>query len=376
MEEILDSRPYRIACIGLFAALLLAPMTGSYFDVGTDVKRVELRFPEPRPPLPVDLQTLGAYPAAMDAHLDDVFGFRTQLITGHSLIHLMLGVSGSPRFILGREGWYFHSTIDDVLPQARGVQTFTPAQLERWVRIMEERQRWLEAQGIEFLVVVAPNKHSIYPEYLPDWVNQVGPTRYDQLLHRLARGSSLNFIDLRGKLRAAKGDLPLYFKTDGHWTEVGAFVAYRSIVEWIQQRHPEVEDFEREDLKLWWETRGFGTIVLGLNLMDFVQEDVPHLEPQAESRVYATEQLGTGANFSTTQVLRMKTHNEGMPRVLFMRDSYSNYIAQVLSENMSETVLVHNRKRYFDRSAVERHRPDIVIYEIVERVLEAEPDDG
>ena len=157
-----------------------------------------------------------------------------------------MGVSGSPRYLVGKEGWFFHRSADDALAQARGVSLFTPLELERWIGWMEARQSWLAERGIEFLVVIAPGKQSIYPEFLPDWANQVGPTRYDQIVARLRRGSSFELLDLHGPLLRAKASERLYFRSDGHWNDLGAFVAYRAIAEWIAARHPDVRVLSRD----------------------------------------------------------------------------------------------------------------------------------
>ena len=109
-----------------------------------------------------------------------------------------------------------------------------------------------------------------------------------------------------------------------------------------------------------------------LNVSDYVHEDVPHLEPLADSRVYDTDKLGKGEIWAHTYIIRMKTHNEGMPRLLLIRDSFANHFANYLSEHMSETILVHHRRGLFEKSFIELHQPDIVIYEIVERHLNEE----
>ena len=47
--------------------------------------------------------------------------------------------------------------------------------------------------------MIAPDKHSIYPEYLPDGLTPLGPaTRLDQLLAPLRDHSAVAPLDLRG----------------------------------------------------------------------------------------------------------------------------------------------------------------------------------
>ncbi|MEI9865253.1 MAG: hypothetical protein WDN00_12025 [Limisphaerales bacterium] len=45
----------------------------------------------------------------------------------------------------------------------------------------KKRRDWLAKRGIAYLFVVAPDKHSIYPEELPGWAVKVRPqTKLDQ----------------------------------------------------------------------------------------------------------------------------------------------------------------------------------------------------
>ena len=74
------------------------------------------------------------------------------------------------------------------------------------------------------MLVIAPNKNSIYPEYMPGWVKLVSKqTRLDQLSGLLADEPGLEYVDGRLLLRPQKNTGPLYYRTDTHWTPLGAF---------------------------------------------------------------------------------------------------------------------------------------------------------
>jgi len=365
MNELLDSRVYRGALIGVFLVLSWAPLFGGTLGIGSDVAEIELRKPAPLP----GLLPLSRLPGELDAYLDDGFGFRSQLVTANSLLHLAIGVSGSQRYLVGRDGWLYHRELDNVIEQFRGADRFAPAALTRWTDEMERRRRWLKKQGIEFLVVIAPSKQVIYPEYLPGWVNTVGPTRYDQL-RRAVAGTKLQVLDLHQPMLAAKsaGDL-LYFKTDGHWNDLGAFVAYQQVARWIHVRHPEVEVLELDDFDVQWKDEAVGTISRGLNILAFATEPVPKLALRGESRVVSTELLGEGRPFTTTYVSRVRTDRTGGFKVLFIRDSFATPVARYIAETAYETVTRHHRAGRFDRDFILEHEPDLVIYEMVERGL-------
>ena len=123
---------------------------------------------------------------------------------------------------VGKEGWFFLKTDNDVLDQVRGLNRFTDADLDAWIDLDGElQQRWVESQGAAFIIVIAPNSHTIYREHLPSYVNRAWPeTRLDQIMRRIQeRGSKLTVVDPRRDLWAAKQQALLYHKYEDHWEQ-------------------------------------------------------------------------------------------------------------------------------------------------------------
>ncbi|NOR79858.1 MAG: hypothetical protein GQ529_03350, partial [Methyloprofundus sp.] len=88
----------------------------------------------------------------------------------------------------------------------------------------------LAERGIDYLFVIAPNKHTIYGEYLPDHIiKKQELSRYDQLTSYLEKYTQVNFLDLRPALLEAKKHDLLYWERDTHWNRVGAAVAQKAL---------------------------------------------------------------------------------------------------------------------------------------------------
>jgi len=81
--------------------------------------------------------------------------------------------------------------------------------------------------GIKTVLIVGPNKSSIYPEFLP---NEIIPseTKYSSFfLNKLIEIPNLVVCDpTYDFLEAKKSEGLLYWKTDTHWNNKGAFLAY------------------------------------------------------------------------------------------------------------------------------------------------------
>ena len=92
-------------------------------------------------------------------------------------------------------------------------------------------------RGIAFLCVVAPNKHTIYPEHLPAWVrrNRTGMSELDQLANELAGERS--FLDVRPVLLAAKGSNPTRSTRRSIHTGTGSAPSMPTRRSWTAVRH-------------------------------------------------------------------------------------------------------------------------------------------
>ncbi len=174
----------------------------------------------------------------------DRIGLRLTLVSAGAAFHVgLLQRSTDRRVVFGRDGWLFY-TDDEHRPATmadfRGTLRFTEPEVRATERNLLAMRDALAACGARGLVVVAPNKQSIYGEYL----NNTGvrpATRFDDLLSRLNAPARAMILDLRVPLLAAKAaapSQPLYFKTDSHWNDLGAFYAYRAVIGTLAQSMP------------------------------------------------------------------------------------------------------------------------------------------
>ena len=123
----------------------------------------------------------------------------------------------------------------------RAVTPLSPAQLLAWQERLERRQSWLAARGIPYLIVFAPLKSTIYPEYMPRAYNRIGAiSRLDQFLAHLKAHSKLTIVDLRGPIADEKTRHQVFYRTDTHWNVRGSYVGYSKIMEALTRWFPEI----------------------------------------------------------------------------------------------------------------------------------------
>ena len=309
------------------------------------------------------LKALAKFPGEFKYYFSDHFGFRSLLIRTHGLMMVEgLGVTSNPSVILGKDGWLYLAS-DKSLEDWRNIDPFSGAELESWRQMLESRSRFCADRGIPYLVVFAPSKYDIYPEYIPDELTQVRrESRLDQLLAYLAeRHSSVQVVDLRDALLGAKGPgIRLFQKTDTHWNDLGGWLAYHAMMSAVTDKLPtarvlQIEEFDRvTTIRPGLDLAG----LLGLN--DVLSEESFDLRPKFSLRLPDVEQ-------NMVEPIVVNAGAKGGPSVVMFRDSFMTNVLPWIAESFGRGVYLWEDG--FDQKLIEAEHPDIVIQEFAQRKL-------
>ena len=301
--------------------------------------------------------------------------FKTAFIKEiHDFQYSRLFENRFPIVLGGRNGWLYYSgerNIDDY-------QNAFPISEEEMLTIymnLESINRRMEARGRKLIVVIAPSRETIYPEWLPPYTEKVGTDdRMDQLLGYMNRlGSNVTILDLRDELTAAKHEYPLlYFKMDTHWNQYGAFLAYQEICKTIQA-DPDFADFvckSKDDyLVEYAEYEGDMVKLMPTNLP--LTEPVPVFIRQFESNVQHSWVRGLHDR-DRVEWISSSIPPELSPNpytLVSFRDSFFMDVVPFLQEDFQETTFEWNF--HYNQELIQEKDPDIVIIEVVERYLHA-----
>jgi alginate O-acetyltransferase complex protein AlgJ len=304
----------------------------------------------------------GPYLAAFGEFFQDHFGFRKQLV--HWNVHWkqkFFNESPVKMALQGRDGWLYWAS-EGMLENYTGQSQFKQSDLQNWQKLLEARRDWLAERGEKYLFVVAPNKESIYPEYLPEWVVKTGrPGKLDQFLAYMRAHSTVPILDLRPSLIEAKKDGPTYLVTDTHWNSFGGFIAYQQIIRALQ---PQVPGLQPLALNAFSRTP---TIGHGGDLAVCIQQQDQMQETQAiifkpRWPLAPLKQAGTHNRF--TEGVVTKNPDQSGKAVIF-RDSFAEALAAFMGYHFNEVLYIWQPQ--WDKELLEVEKPDLVIDEIVER---------
>ena len=185
------------------------------------------RRPAPRPSGLVD----GVRDGDLGPYLEDRVAFRADVRRLHGRILWVTG-DGNEDVVRGREGWLFYA--DSLV--ASEAPNWVP---RRPARSVVRLAKPMEASGRRVLLVVAPNKASIYPGQLPAAARrqqQVNDGRLARIRKLASQQAPTVFVDLfdlmRDRAHHSNGaGAPLYNPSDTHWNVRGAAVAAAEVVQ-------------------------------------------------------------------------------------------------------------------------------------------------
>lgn len=147
----------------LFLAVCLVPGLGLLLTGGADAAANEIL--PAAPVIAADGDFNPDFLAETADYVNGRFSFRLEGITAWAKLNAALfRTSTAENVLLGRDGWLFYApTIHDYTGDA----PMTARELYCAARTLYLLQEYAENRGGDFLFTAAPNKNTLYPEYMP-----------------------------------------------------------------------------------------------------------------------------------------------------------------------------------------------------------------
>ncbi len=351
----------------LFLALIYLPTLDWLFHLDhapmPNEKRLLAKFPEFR-----GLARLQEFVAGLESYFNDHFGFRKRLIQrNNSWKRQLFHDAPYNNVIVGLDGWLFF-VGDRMLDDYFGQERFSEQDLQAWQRLLEKRRDWAAKRGIKYLFVLAPDKHSIYPECLPEWFVKSGkPDKTEQFMAHMKAHSTVEVLDLRQPLLDAKPLGVSYLKTDTHWNLLGGFIAYQAVVRALARQVPQLKPLPLNAFELKTAVSPAGDLSTIRDDSGAVETQVIALAPRPPLHALQSEtdlsrfpkQWYKGAEPAVSR------NDSGQGKVIVFRDSFSGGFQPYLGYHFKEVLYIWQYN--WDIAFLEREQPDIIVDEILER---------
>ena len=216
--------------------ILLLPVVQKSFSLKKEVPLKGAIVPALRPVYSKQAFFTGGYQELLYKYIEEHIGFRNTLIRlNNQLSFSIFNISLSPDVVVGRNKYLYEpGYINEYLGSNFKGKAFWNKQS----KIIKSVQNALKLKGVDLLIVVAPGKATVFPEYIPERysLRQKHPTNTNIFSQYFAQ-NDINYINFDPCFLSMKDSAryPLYPQCGTHWSHYGALIAMDSIIRYIEK---------------------------------------------------------------------------------------------------------------------------------------------
>ena len=333
--------------IAIFFIMICLPSLGMFFyktDISAEKREVQT-FPKVKENGKVNMDFFNQ----LSDYFSDNFAFRQQLIETDAVIKKnVFKESGNSEVIVGNKGYLFFSeTLNDYL----GQNVLSGRQIYACGRVLSLLQEHVENNNGKFLFVVAPNKNSLYSEFMPGRFVKISDKNNYYYLKKQLKEQKINTVDLKGKF--LKSGKKVYHKLDSHWNNEGATMACDFILNNLGKKHYNYSD-EKYSVK-----------------KDFSGDLYEMLFPKGSEKDYNVKYdkkhtYEVTSHFKKVTDISMATENkEKKGSIVMYRDSFGNALIPFVADEYGSGYFT--KAVPYDMNLQSENNAEAVVIELVER---------
>lgn len=288
--------------------------------------------------------------------------------------------------IAGKDGYLFlGNQYASILDKTQGIYPYTEAEIDKWIDGLKSLQEWYTSRGIKFIFVIAPNKSSIYLEKLPDSIIYAkGKTITDDIVKK-SHKKGIALLDLRSLLAKHKSEGQLFYKTDTHWNNKGASIGYKESISFLNRFYGTAYILPKYHLEKTHAMSGDLANFLKIKEVlpndyevnyNFVFDNNPKI---CHGVIDAKDRNLKACTVSDNHIINIYAQDQYMTnsgatnsdKLLLIGDSFSTANSKPYNATFSTLWKIHHSRLHGKPLAkfIKKYKPDIVIYQIVEREI-------
>ena len=337
------------------------------FNPKSDYSSSEKRYLQQFPEVSVDKVLDGTFGTEFESYFADQFPARSFWVGLNAYYSLDTGNNGANGVYNCGNGYLINKPVS------------TDNKLEKNVDAIVKFKNTID---VPVTVMFAPSTGYVADDVLPAVHDKYNDDTYFEQISSTLSANGISFVDLRKSFKDAYASgNQLYYKTDHHWTTLGAYTAYEKLCEQLNIT-PALK--ERFDIKTY---GGFYGTTYSTSGFWFTQPDSIQIWDNPEnteknikvkiSEGTNTDEFGSmyfydhleeddkypvfiDGNHALTEITNS---NAKGGTILLVKDSFSHSLAPFLAENYSKIILVD--MRYYKMSVsqiVEQEKPEQVVF--------------
>ena len=361
-------KKYSVITVAVFLALIVFFTSFSVFGKKSDFSEKENRALQMYPDVSLDSIGDGTFQEEYDAFLSDQFEFRDFWVKARTELLKKLGRKDINGVYYGKDGYLIEKYTE---------RDFKSDDVENNVSCLTEFLNRNAEKGYSVSVAFVPSKAGVLKNKMPS-----GAAPYDTsvIAEEVYSGASdrVNKIDLYLPLTSHNNEY-IYYKTDHHWTSLGAYYAYREIADKMALDAVDISAFESVTVS---------DSFLGSTYDKVQYKTEPDSITRYDSRVKVTVDYGNdraasdslydesflsqkskydyflGGNFARVDI---NTDVKNGKTLLLIKDSYANSVLPFLVNNFEHIIMLDLRFITDDvQEIIDSEKPDelLVLYNV------------
>ena len=288
------------------------------------------------------------------------------------------------KVIAGNDNFFFLGNgFGRIIDKVKGNFPYTNKDIDAWTTKLNKLQNWYKKQGIQFIFVVASNKHTVYSDKLPNSIRYKEEGTITNDLAKSSLDKNIHILDLKKALRKKAQEKQLYFRTDTHWNHYGALIGYINTMQYlntIYMKSYKIPEYTMIETT----TSAGGDLTNFLKINHFLASNhekdynltFKRQSKECYGKITESSKLekctpGIKNTFNQYSIHESSSNKE---KLLYVCDSFGLANSQLYEKTFNTVWRLHIQ--YIEHingdllaSFIQKHKPDVVIYQIVERDL-------
>ena len=273
----------------------------------------------------------------LEKYLADQFPIRDGLVSTKTITETIFGKKESNNVYFSADGYLIDA-----------FKSYDKNLAERNINAVKKLSDELSQRDISFKVMLIPTQAQILKDKLPAFA----PNLDQNEIINYAKSQGLDVTDV-SKILDEHKDEYIYYKTDHHYTSLGAYYCYKAYRESIGKKCDDISAWKSETLSNDFRGTTYNKVnypLAGYDAITAYYKNISHTVTYNDS--YTTDSIYErkflqGADkyavFFNSNQAKTVVNGEGNGRLLIIKDSYANELAQFAVDDHEQTHMIDLR---------------------------------
>lgn len=328
----------------IFFSIIFIIFIIDIFTPQNEYSNIENRFLQEKPEFSFEDFIKNKFVTKYELYINDQFVFRDKWISTKSRMEHYFGKLENNNIVYGSDGYMFDK-----------VQSIDKNQLEKNITSLNKFCN--RYKDLNITVGLIPNSYEVLKDKLPWGLELYNQTDLIDKVYRDVLDNRAKTLDILNIMKQNK-DKYIYYKTDHHWTTLGAYYAYDEYIKSMNEYPVDIDKLKKQEVNYFIGTyfsksKKYNTNFDVINYYD-IDIDGVYINDKKYKSMYDLDKFKQRDKYGAfirgnndLTVIKNKTNSNvnktNSKRILLIKDSFGNSFAPFLTFNYDEVYIVDLR---------------------------------